>query len=55
MVVKTLIVKETEFKGKIIKQLYVVIDNKEFLIGTLKEKDSYQFINCVHREFKENK
>lgn len=50
-----LIVKENEFKGKIIKQLYVVIDNKEFLIGTLKDKDQYGYVNCVHKEFKENK
>lgn len=52
--VENLIVKETEFNGKVIKQLYVVIDKKEFLIGTLKDKDSYGFINCVHKEFKKN-
>ena len=48
------VVKESEFKGKVIKQLYVVIDDKEFLIGTVKEKTDYGYINCVHKEFKEN-
>ena len=50
--VENLIVKETEFNGKVIKQLYVVIDKKEFLLGTLKDKESYGYINCVHKEFK---
>lgn len=50
--VENLIVKETEFNGKVIKQLYVVIDKKEFLIGTLKDKEQYGYINCVHKEFK---
>lgn len=50
--VQNLIVKENEFNGKVIKQLYVVIDKKEFLIGTLKDKSEYGYVNCVHKEFK---
>ena len=55
MIVGKLIVKESEYKGMVIKQLYVVIDNKEYLIGTVKDKSDYGYINCVHKEFKENK
>lgn len=48
------VVKQNEFEGKVIYQLYVVIDKKEFLVGTIKQKDNYGYINCVHKEFKKN-
>lgn len=52
MSVDNLIVKENEYQGKIIKQLYVVYDNKEYLVGTLKDKSEYGYVNCIHKEFK---
>lgn len=49
---------ESEFNGKKFKQLFLVIDSKPYLMGTLKDK-SYEdkeilYINCVHKEFKKN-
>lgn len=49
-------IKEVVFNDKKIKQLYLVVDSKEYLIGTLKDK-SYEdkeilYVNCVHKEFK---
>ena len=52
--VDNFIVKETEFQGKVIKQLYMVVGDKEFLVGTLKDKGDYAYVNCVHREFQKN-
>lgn len=51
-------IKETEFNSKKIKQLFLVVDGKEYLLGTLKDK-SYDdkeilYVNCVHKEFKKN-
>lgn len=52
------LIKQTEFNGKKINQLFVVVDKKEYLLGTLKDK-SYDdkeilYVNCVHKEFKKN-
>ena len=56
--IDNMIVKENEieFNGQKykVKQLYVVVGDKEYLIGTLKEKEKYNFINCIHKEFKKN-
>lgn len=51
-------IKETVFNDKKIKQLFLVVDGKEYLLGTLKDK-SYDdkeilYVNCVHKEFKKN-
>lgn len=51
-------IKETDFNSKKIKQLFLVVDGKEYLLGTLKDK-SYDdkeilYVNCVHKEFKKN-
>lgn len=51
-------IKESVFQDKKIKQLFIVIDSKEYLIGTLKDK-SYDdkeilYVNCIHKEFKKN-
>lgn len=51
-------IKETVFNEKKIKQLYLVVDGNEYLLGTLKDK-SYEdkeirYVNCVHKEFKKN-
>lgn len=50
---------ETEFNGKKIKQLFLVVDGKQYLMGTLKDK-SYEdkeilYVNSIHKEFKKNK
>lgn len=50
--VENIIVKENEFNGKVIKQVYLVIDKKEVLVGTIKEKENYSYLNCIHKEFK---
>lgn len=52
MKVENLIVKKESFKGNEFYSLFVIIDGKEYRIGTLKEKENYNFINCVHRDFK---
>ena len=51
-------IKEVEFQDKKIKQLFLVVDGNEYLMGTLKDK-SYEdkkilYVNCVHKEFKKN-
>lgn len=52
MKVENFIVKEEEYNGNKFKSLYIVIGGKEYLVGTLKEKDKVNYINCVHKEFK---
>lgn len=52
MKVENLIVKKEKFNGSEFYSLYVVIEGKEYRIGTLKERDNYSFINCIHRDFK---
>lgn len=56
MKVHTLTIKESEFKGTKIQQLYLVLENgEEYLIGTLKPKNDFwkvSSVNCVHKEFK---
>lgn len=52
------LVKETTFNDKKINQLFIVIEKKEYLLGTLKDR-SYDdkeilYVNCVHKEFKKN-
>ena len=54
MKVQNFIVKEENYKDYKFYSLYVVIDNKEYLVGTLKEKDKINFINCVHKSYKKN-
>lgn len=63
MKVNNLVIKEIEFKGNKIKQLYLILDNnEEYLIGTLKSREIAQdgkvvkinYVNCVHKEFKKN-
>lgn len=49
---------ENEFNGKKFNQLFIVVDGKMYLLGTLKDK-SYDdkeilYVNCVHKEFKKN-
>lgn len=49
---------QSEFNGKKVNQLYVVVDSKAYLLGTLKDK-SYDdkeilYVNCVHKEFKKS-
>lgn len=51
-------IKESQFNGKKFNQVYFVINGKEYLLGTLKDK-SYEdkeilYVNCVHKEFKKN-
>lgn len=51
-------IKESVFNDKKIKQLFLVVEGKEYLLGTLKDK-SYDdkeilYVNCVHKEFKKN-
>ena len=49
---------ESEFNGKKFYQLAVVINGKDFLIGTIRENifngNEYRYINCIHKE-KNNK
>lgn len=51
-------IKEAEFNSKKFLQLYIVINSKEYLLGTLKEKSyddkEIRYVNCVHKEFKKN-
>lgn len=54
MKVKDLIVKQEEYQGHTFYTLYIIIDNKEYKIGTLKDSTNCNFINCVHKEFKKN-
>ena len=49
-------IKESEFNSKKFLQLFLVVNGKEYLLGTLKDK-SYDdkeilYVNCVHKEFK---
>lgn len=49
---------ENEFNGKKFNQLVIIVNGKEYLIGTLKDK-SYDdkeilYVNCIHKEFKKN-
>lgn len=55
MKVKDLIIKEEEYKGYKFNTLYLVLeDGTEFKIGTLKMSTNCNFINCVHKDFKQN-
>lgn len=49
-------IKESEFNGKKIKQVYFVINGTDYLIGTLKDRSidnkDIHYVNCVHKEFK---
>lgn len=50
--------KETIFNDKKVKQVFLVVDGKEYLLGTLKDK-SYDdkeilYVNSIHKEFKKN-
>lgn len=51
-------VKEVDFNGKKIKQIYFVIDEKDYLVGTLKDRTiedkEIHYVNCIHKEFKKN-
>ena len=53
--VKGFVVKEEEFKGNQIKVLYMVLeDDSLYRVGTLKNGKTFNFVNCMHREFKQN-
>lgn len=54
MQVKNMIVKEEEYKGVKYYSLFVIIDDKQYLIGTLKQREKFNYINCIHKEFKNN-
>lgn len=49
MKVNGFVVKEEEYQGHSFYALYVVIDNKEYLIGTLKGKD-FKYIKTIRKE-----
>lgn len=58
MKIESLNIKENEYNGKKFYQLYIKIDGKDYLLGTLRDR-SYDdkeilYINCVHKEFKKN-
>lgn len=50
------LIKENEFNGKKFKQIYFVIDGKDYLIGTIKDRTiddkEIHYVNCVHKEYK---
>ena len=53
MKVQNLIVKPEEFNGNKIFGLYILIEDKEYRIGTIKETPKgFCYINCMHKEFK---
>ena len=53
MKVQGWLVKPEEFNGTKYYALYVVIEDKEFRVGTLKEtKSGITYVNCMHKEFK---
>lgn len=49
-------IKQVEFNGKKINQVYFVIDDKDYLVGTMKDRSidnkEIHYVNCVHKEFK---
>ena len=46
-------IKPEEFNGNKFYALYIIIEDKEFRIGTLKETPKgLCYINCMHKEFK---
>lgn len=46
-------IKPEEFNGNKFFALYILIEDKEFRIGTLREtKSGLCYINCMHKEFK---
>lgn len=49
-------IKQIEFNGKKINQVYFVIDDKDYLVGTMKDRSidnkEIHYVNCVHKEFK---
>lgn len=58
MKVENLIVKEREYNGKKFFQLFIIIDGKEYLMGTIRERNingnEIKYINSVHKEYKSN-
>lgn len=54
MQVQNFIVKENEYEGYKYYSLYVIIDKKEYLLGTLKQKENINYINCIHKDYKKN-
>ena len=55
MKVKDLIIKDEEFQGNKIKVLYLVLeDNTIYRVGTLKSGKTFNYVNCMHKEYKPN-
>lgn len=44
-------VKEEEYQGYKFKVLYIVIDGIEYKVGTLKDGQSFNYINSIHRTY----
>lgn len=54
MKVENLIVKKEKFNDNEFYSLFIVIEGKEYRIGTLRDTDRISYINCIHREYKKN-
>ena len=58
MKVENLVVKEREYNGNKFFQLFIVIDGKEYLMGTIRERNingnEIRYINSVHKKYKSN-
>lgn len=54
MQVQNFIVKENEFNGHKYLSLYIIIDKKEYLMGTIKQKENINYINFIHKDYKKN-
>ena len=53
MKVQGMIVKPEEFNGNKYYSIFIVIEDKEYRLGTLKEtQKGLTYINCMHKEFK---